>query len=72
MVAAVRRVLYLGARGAQGNAVLAAFAERLEKAGKAPKVIRIALARKLVIIANAVLRDQKPWRNLAENGAAAA
>lgn len=71
--AAVRRVLYLGAHAArQGNAVLAAFAERLEKAGKAPKVIRIALARKLVIIANAVLRDNKPWRNLAENGAAAA
>lgn len=71
--AAVRRVLYLGSQAArQGNAVLAAFADRLEKAGKAPKVIRIALARKLIIIANAVLRDQKPWRNLAENGAAAA
>jgi transposase len=61
--AAVRRVLYLGAHAAkQGNAILAAFAERLEKAGKAPKVIRIALARKLVIIANAVLRDQRPWQ----------
>jgi transposase len=71
--AAVRRVLYLGAHAArQGNAALAAFAERLGKAGKAPKVIRIALARKLVIIANAVLRDNKPWRNLAEHGAAAA
>lgn len=61
--AAVRRVLYLGAHAArQGNAVLAAFAERLKKAGKAPKVIRIALVRKLVIIANAVLRDQRPWQ----------
>ena len=61
--AAVRRVLYLGAHAArQGNAVLRAFAERLEKAGKPPKVIRIALARKLVIIANAVLRDQQPWQ----------
>lgn len=71
--AAVRRVLYLGAHAARmGNAVLRAFAERLEKAGKAPKVIRIAVARKLVIIANAVLRDSKPWRNLAENGAAPA
>jgi len=71
--AAVRRVLYLGAHAArQGNAVLAAFADRLAKAGKAPKVIRIAVARKLIIIANAVLRDNKPWRNLAENGAAAA
>jgi transposase len=61
--AAVRRVLYLGAHAArQGNAVLRAFAERLEKAGKAAKVIRIAPARKLVIIANAVLRDQRPWQ----------
>ena len=71
--AGVRRVLYLGAHAArQGNAVLAEFANRLEEAGKAPKVIRIALARKLVIIANAVLRDNKPWRNLAEKSAAAA
>ncbi len=61
--AAVRRVLYLGAHAArQGNAVLRAFAERLEKAGKPPKVIRIALARKLVIIANAVLRDNRHWQ----------
>src|SRR5262249_28675540 len=59
----VRRVLYLCAHAArQGNAVLAAFATRLEKAGKAPKVIRIAVARKLLIIANAVLRDQRPWQ----------
>jgi len=61
--AAVRRVLYLGAHAArQGNAILRAFAERLEKAGKPPKVIRIALARKLVVIANAVLRDRRPWQ----------
>lgn len=71
--AVVRSMLYLGAHAArQGNAVLRAFAERLQKAGKAPKVIRIALARKLLIIANAVLRDRKPWRDLAENSAAAA
>jgi transposase len=61
--AAVRRVLYPGAHAArQGNAVLRTFAERLEKAGKPPKVIRIALARKLVIIANAVLRDNRHWQ----------
>jgi transposase len=62
--AAVRRVLYLCAHAArQGNAVLRAFAERLAKAGKAPKVIRIAVARKLLIIANAVLRDRQLWRD---------
>ena len=60
--AAVRSMLYLGSHAAKlGNATLKAFADRLEKAGKAPKVIRIALARKLLIIANAVLRDQRPW-----------
>jgi transposase len=61
--ALVRSMLYLGSHAArQGNAVLRAFAERLEKAGKAPKVIRIALARKLLIMANAVLRDRRPWQ----------
>ena len=61
--AVVRSMLYLGAHAARlGNAVLRAFAERLKKAGKAPKVIRIAVARKLLIIANAVLRDQRPWQ----------
>jgi transposase len=60
--AVVRSMLYLGAHAAkQGNKVMQAFAERLKKAGKAPKVIRIALARKLLIIANAVLRDGRPW-----------
>ena len=33
--------------------------ERLKAKGKAPKVIRIALARKLLIIANAALREKK-------------
>ena len=61
--AVVRCMLYLGSQAAkQGNAVLRAFADRLEAAGKARKVIRIALARKLLIIANAVLRDQRPWQ----------
>jgi len=58
----VRSMLYLAGQAArQGNAALHAFAERLKAAGKAPKVIRIALARKLVIIANAVLRDKQAW-----------
>jgi transposase len=61
--AIVRSMLYLASHAAkQGNAMLRAFADRLEAAGKAPKVIRIAIARKLLIIANAVLRDQRPWK----------
>ena len=60
---AVRSVLYLASHAAKlGNAMLRAFAERLEAAGKAKKVIRIALARKLLVIANAVLRDNRPWQ----------
>jgi transposase len=58
----VRSMLYLAGHAArQGNATLRAFAERLKVAGKPPKVIRVALARKLLIIANAVLRDNKAW-----------
>ncbi len=60
--APVRTVLYLAGHAArQGNDVLRAFSERLQAAGKAPKVIRIALARKLLIIANAVLRSKTAW-----------
>jgi transposase len=61
--AIVRSMLYMASHAAkQGNAILRAFADRLEAAGKAPKVIRIATARKLLIIANAVLRDNRPWK----------
>ena len=60
--ALVRTVLDMASQAArQGNATLRAFAERLKAKGKPPKVIRIALARKLLIIANAVLRENKAW-----------
>ena len=60
--ALVRTVLYMASQAArQGNATLRAFADRLKAKGKPPKVIRIALARKLLIIANAVLRENKAW-----------
>jgi transposase len=60
--AVVRSMLYLAAHAArQGNAVLRAFADRLRAAGKPPKVVRIALARKLLLLANAVLRDNTAW-----------
>lgn len=61
--AGVRCLLYLGSHAArQGNATLRAFSDRLAAAGKPPKVIRIAIARKLLILANAVLRDRRPWQ----------
>jgi transposase len=37
------------------------FAQRLKARGKPPKVALIAVARKLLRIANAVIRDGRPW-----------
>lgn len=58
----VRAVLYMAALSArQHNPFLRAFAERLKAAGKPAKVVLTAVARKLVVIANAILRSHKPW-----------
>jgi transposase len=38
-----------------------AFRERLLARGKRPKVILTAVARKLLVIANAVIRAGQPW-----------
>jgi transposase len=60
--AAVRSVLYMAALSAtRGNEALRAFKERLVRAGKKAKVILTALARKLVVLANAVLRTGRRW-----------
>jgi transposase len=60
--AEVRSLLYLAAlSAARYNPALKAFAERLERAGKKVKVRLVAVARKLLTIANAVLRDERPW-----------
>lgn len=61
--ASVRTVLFLGAlAAARHNPVLRAFHQRLIEAGKPKIVAAIAVARKLLIILNAIVRDQKPWR----------
>jgi transposase len=58
----VRSVLYMAALSARRfNPVLKAFAERLEKAGKRSKVVLMAVARKLLVIANSILRADRPW-----------
>jgi transposase len=58
----VRNVLYMAALTARNhNPMLREFAERLAKAGKRPKVILTAVARKLLVIANAILRSGRPW-----------
>src|SRR4051794_28557501 len=60
--AAVRRVLYLAALSAvRHNPALKAFRDRLSARGKKPKVILTAVARKLLVIANAVVRTGLPW-----------
>jgi transposase len=58
----VRRGFYLAALSvARRDGPLKAFADRLRSRGKKPKVILIAVARKLLTIANAVIRSGLPW-----------
>lgn len=60
--AAPRTALYLAAmNGARFNPVLKAMYDRMIKAGKPPKVALIALARKLLTILNAMVRDGTDW-----------
>ena len=61
--AAPRTALYLAAmNGARFNPALRAFYTRLRAAGKPPKLAFVALARKLLTILNAMVRDRTPWR----------
>jgi transposase len=46
---------------ARYNPVLKAFYQRLRAAGKLAKVALVAVARKLLTIVNAMLRDGRPW-----------
>ena len=50
--------------GARFNPVLKAMYERLLEAGKPKKVALIAIARKLLTILNAMVRDGKDWREV--------
>jgi len=57
-----RTFTYLAALTAKRvNSPFKDFADRLEKAGKPPKVIVIAVMRKLIEAANIVLKRQTPW-----------
>ncbi|HEX8526479.1 IS110 family transposase [Allosphingosinicella sp.] len=59
---AVRTALYMaGLVASRSNPVLRTIYRRLLDAGKAKKVALVAVARKLVIICNAIVRDQQPW-----------
>lgn len=61
--ATVRSALFVAAMVAgQHNPTLRAFRQNLIDRGKAKKTAIIAVARKLLTILNAIIRDQKPWR----------
>jgi transposase len=61
---AVRSATFLGALVAtRHNAILKAFYQRLLQAGKPKMVALIAVARKLLTILNAILRDNRPWQD---------
>ncbi|WP_161785411.1 transposase [Paenirhodobacter enshiensis] len=59
---ALRHVLFQAALlASHHNPTFKAFADRLRKAGKSHKVIVTAVARKLVIIANALCKSRREW-----------
>jgi transposase len=61
--ARVRAMLYMGAlAGTRFNPVLRPFYLNLIAAGKPRMVALIAVARKLLTILNALLREQRPWQ----------
>ncbi|MGE8134066.1 IS110 family transposase [Novosphingobium subterraneum] len=61
--ASVRSALYMAALVAsQHNPALKTFYQRLVATGKAKKAAILAVARKLLTIANALLRDKTPWQ----------
>jgi transposase len=58
----LRSTLSMGALSAnRTNKALLGFVQRLKAAGKPPKVILVAVARKLLVYAHAVIRTQKPF-----------
>lgn len=60
---AIRATLYMAALTAgRFNTALAAFRDRLRNAGKKPKVAIVAVMRKLLVLANALLRDNRPYK----------
>ena len=60
--AAIRSTLYLGALSARRhNPRFKAFVARMTKEGRPNKVILIAIARKLLLLAQAIIQKQKPF-----------
>ena len=63
--ASVRSALYMATITAiRCNPIIKTFAQRLQKAGKLPKVIIVACMRKLVSILNVMLKENIKWDQL--------
>lgn len=61
--ASVRRILYMAAvTAARCCADMKAFYQRLTATGKPPKVAIIAIARKLVVLANTLINEDRTWQ----------
>jgi len=59
----VRNALFMGAMvAARFNPTLKRFRDKLVAAGKPKLVALVAVARKLLTILNAIIRDQRPWQ----------
>jgi transposase len=64
--AAVRTGLYMAAlSAARHNPPLKEDYDRLIQAGKKAKVALVAIMRKLVVLANVLVKEDRPWRPIA-------
>ena len=62
----VRNAAYMAALSAsRHNPDLAAFAKRLQSAGKRPKIVLVAVMRKLVVLANTLIKQNRLWSPIA-------
>jgi transposase len=62
----VRNAVYMAALSASShNADLTAFARRLRQAGKPAKVVLVAVMRKLIILANTLINQNRLWSPIA-------
>ena len=58
-----RRLVYIAALAAKRvDTGFRAFAERLKSKGKPPKLVLVAIMRKLIEAANLILSQQRPWQ----------
>ena len=61
----VRTALYMATVSAiRANPPIRSFYQRLKAKGKPSKVAITACMRKLLIVLNAMLRDQQPWQKM--------